>query len=96
MFKSPLIPAIAIIVGLLMFVGHVTVEKDNNSFCTKMVEIAIDAKSNGTKSYDLQRNTTQYIESHFTDKADAARFVKVSQDVIRRVYRNNNPMEACQ
>ena len=79
----------------MTLVGYAATSKSENGFCTATVDLVAKEKAAGRKSYDVQRDLTTYIQSHFTDKTDASRYVEMSQDIVRRTYRNNNPMQAC-
>jgi hypothetical protein len=88
--------SIVVILALVTGLGYLVVEPNESGFCKATVDLVADEKAKGRKSYDVQRDLTVYIQSHFTVKADADRYVAMSQDIVRRTYRNNNPMEACQ
>lgn len=87
--------SVAVIIGLMTLVGYAATSQNESGFCQATVELVAQEKAAGRKSYDVQRDLTIYINSNFANKADADRYVAISQDVVRRTYRNNNPAAAC-
>lgn len=88
---------IIVLVPLVVLFGFcwVEVEQDQTAFCKATVELVASQKAAGRKSYDVQRDLTAYIQSNFPDANYTDRYTRIGQDVVRRTYRNNNPMEAC-
>lgn len=93
--KKVLISVVAVI-GLVTLLGYSATSKNEGDFCQAVVKLVAEEKAAGRKSYDVQRDLTVYIKSHFSVAADADRYVAIGQDVVRRTYRNNNPAAACQ